>query len=266
MGQVMNTEGPDDEVPTRSIIIRRKTNHYLVVERSGRLLFDMILPPDVPQNDSNLAEAREQFGRLFDFPLPEPVVWPDAEPPENIFFAGSVAASALEHDNLMISSSLRAQSGRRTWTSTLAGLGKLTLLAGVIWLALTLIQDNRTRQHLAALELQLDEERPRVEVLETEFNAIRESNQTRAGNTEILLVISSLRSQIQKPIYVEHFSYVQGRGVTLRGGAPSSSHVLEMTEKLSADPLWEGLRVMQLRTERVNAKDQVHFVVEGQLR
>ena len=266
VGQVREAEGVDDEGEPRCILIKRKTSCYLVVEQSGRLLFDMVLPLNVLQDGSLLAEARDKFESLFDLPLPNFVVWPDAEAPENAFFAAAVGASALERDKLMISSKLHSRAGRRNWLVTLAGLGKLILLTGLVWLALTLVQDHRTRQHLAALEKQLEEESPRVQVLEKEFNAIRESTRARAGNTEILLVISSLRSEIKKPIFVEHFSYVQGRGVTLRGAAPTSSHVLEMTEKLTADPLWEGLRVMQLRTERVNTTEQVHFVVEGQLR
>lgn len=266
VGQVMDAENPVEETQARSIVIKRSSNYYLVVERSGRLLFDMLLPVNDAPEGSAMAEAREQFQGHFDFPLPDPVIWPDAEAPQNIFFAGSVAATGLEHDNLMISRDLRAKAGRRTWLGTLAGIGKLAVLGSLIWFTLTLVQDHRTRQHLAALNERLAEESTQVAVLEAEFNAIRESTRTRAGNTEILLVISSLRSQVKKPIYIEHFSYVQGRGVTLRGGAPASSHVLEMTEKLSADPLWLGLRVMQLRTERVNSADQVHFVVEGQLR
>ena len=70
---------------------------------------------------------------------------------------------------------------------------------------------------------------------------------------------------MKSPIYLENMDYVKGRGITLRGGAPSSSDVLEMTETLADDPLWRGLRVMQLRSEKFNGTDRVHFVVEGQL-
>jgi hypothetical protein len=39
-----------------------------------------------------------------------------------------------------------------------------------------------------------------------------------------------------------------------------------MMERLANDPLWRSLRVMQLRSEKIDGVDRVHFVVEGSLK
>ena len=145
-------------------------------------------------------------------------------------------------------------------------MGKLAALAVVLWLVFTLIHDRQVRGYLSGLEDQIAQDQEQVATLEREFQAIRESFRSRVGNTEILQVLTSLRRQVKSPIYIEHLSYIDGGGVTLRGAAPTSAHVLEMTDALSGDPLWQGLRVVQLRTGSYAGTEMVHFVIEGQLR
>jgi hypothetical protein len=280
---------PEDgaDSPARSIIIRGQEKHYLVVERDGRLLFDMLLPATVlpgegaaaafgssgPMvDDRGLVEARLKFQEVLEFSLPRPEVWPDNLPAtgnENgngFFFAASVAASGLERDRLMASPDMNDRTSRRTWLDTLGRVGRLAALAAVLWLVFALIQDRQMRGYLGGLEEQIAQEQEQVTVLEREFQAIRESFRSRVGNTEILQVVTSLRRQVRSPIYIEHLDYVDGGGVTLRGAAPTSAHVLEMTDALAADPLWQGLRVVQLRTGSYAGTEMVHFVIEGQLR
>jgi hypothetical protein len=157
------------------------------------------------------------------------------------------------------------RTSRRTWLDTLGRVGRLAALAAVLWLVFALIQDRQMRGYLGGLEEQIAQEQEQVTVLEREFQAIRESFRSRVGNTEILQVVTSLRRQVRSPIYIEHLDYVDGGGVTLRGAAPTSAHVLEMTDALAADPLWQGLRVVQLRTGSYAGTEMVHFVIEGQL-
>ena len=126
-------------------------------------------------------------------------------------------------------------------------------------------EHDQTRQYLATLERQFAEHAPRVAVLEMEYDAIRENNRERATSTEIIQALASLRRHVNSSVYLEHLNYVQGRGITLRGRAPASASVLEMTEQLATDPLWHSLRVVQLRSEQLDGVDQVHFVVEGRL-
>jgi Tfp pilus assembly protein PilN len=146
-----------------------------------------------------------------------------------------------------------------------AGLARLGLAAALIWVALTAWEDSRSRRHLAMLEGELASQAATVAVLETEYTAIRESSLERAAGTRALLALASLRRHVEPPIYLEHLNYVQGQGVTLRGGAPGNEQVLEMMERLATDPLWRSLRVMQLRSEKTDGVDRVHFVVEGRL-
>ncbi len=267
IGQVGHGEDPEDEKEPRCVIIRGEENHYLVVEHMGRLLFDTSVPTfQLLENG-----IRTEFENLLGFPLPNPEIWPDAlQSAENFdsekfFFAASVAAAGLEHPRLMVPRELQRSSRRRVAMGALAGLGRLAVLSILIWLVFTVVADTRTRRYLDVLEQQLADDGVRVETLQMEYNAIRESNKDRTGNAEILQVMSSLRSNVKAPIFLVHLNYVQGRGITLRGRAPASSNVLEMTEKLEADPLWKGLRVMQLRSEKREGVKQVHFVVEGQL-
>ena len=279
IGQVTDRQDPAEEPDARSIIIRSDGGLHLVVESSGHLLFDMILPPPVGQttqpldrDDPKLTHARREFDDLLGFPLPEPEIWPDAlESDENLerekpFFAASVAAAGLGHDRLMMPLEMQQRTRRRMALGTLAKLGRLGVLAALLWLVLTVYEDGRTRRYLTALEQQVTEEALRVEDLEMEYNAIRENNRQRAGSTEILQVLASLRRYVKAPIQLAHLNYVQGRGVTLRGAAPTSVKVLEMTEQLETDPLWQGLRVMQLRSEKRDGASQVQFVVEGRLK
>lgn len=273
MEQVGGGDSPSDESGARSIIVRTDGAHYLVVGRSGQLLFDKILAPTASMDwdGPDLAEAREEFAEHLGFPLPPPAIWPDAiaphgeDEPEELFFAACVAAVGLGRDCLMMSRNMRQLTRRRTALGVLADLGRLGILVVLVWLASAIYLDGQTRRHLNGLERQLAEEASRVEVLETEYNAIRESSRERAGSTEILQVLDSLRRHVKDPVHLVHVNYVRDRGVTLRGVAPFSAQVLEMTEQLAADRLWQGLRVMQLRSERTNGTDQVHFTVEGRL-
>ncbi len=276
--QVRGREHQADEPQARSVIIRSNGTPHMVVERSGQLLFDMVFPRSanlinepLDWDGPGFAEARREFEALLGFPLPKPEIWPDALrsdenfDQEKFFFAASVAAAGLGHERLMMPPELKQRTRRRSALGALANLGRLGALAAVIWLVLAVIEDGRTRRYMAGLELQLMEEAARVEVLEMEYNAIRDNNRERVGSTEILQILASLRRHVKAPIQLVHLNYVQGRGVTLRGGAPASINVLEMTEQLAADPLWQGLRVMQLRSEKRDGADQVHFVVEGRL-
>ena len=154
---------------------------------------------------------------------------------------------------------------RRVFLKTLAVLGRLSLIAALAWVAFVMIEDRQALNYLDGLNRQISEERPGIETLESELKAIREDSRERAEHAQILRAMASLRRNLKKPIYLEHLNYVHGRGITLRGGAPSSRLVLEMTDKLAMDPLWKGLRVTQLRSEEVNRVNQVHFVIEGQL-
>jgi len=266
-GQVGRGGDTEGEAEPRCVIIRGEGRHYIVVEQGGRLLFDAACVTSIPLENG----IRMEFENLLGFPLPEPEIWPDAlvfdegAGREQFFFAASVAAAGLEHPRLMISRELQQHSRRRTALGLLAGLGRLAALFALVWLVFAVVEDSRARNYLAALEQQLADDGVRVETLQVEYNAIRESNRDRTGNAEILQVMSSLRRHVEAPIFLLHLNYVQGRGVTLRGRAPASSNVLEMTEKLETDPLWTGLRVMQLRSEKRQGAQQVHFVVEGQL-
>ncbi len=277
--QVTGRQDPAEEPEARSIIIRTDEAFHLVVESSGQLLFDLLFPLSPFQTLESLdwegpgfAEARKEFEDLLGFPLPKPEVWPDALEsdenlePEKLFFAASVAAVGLGHDRLMMPREMQQRTRRRMALGTLAKLGRLGALAALLWLVFTLYEDGQTRRYLAALEQQVAEETIRVEDLEMEYNAIRENNRQRAGNNEILQVLASLRRNVKPPIQLAHLNYVQGRGVTLRGVAPASVKVLEMTEQLETDPLWQGLRVMQLRSEKRDGVNQVQFVVEGRLK
>ncbi len=277
--------GPDDGDDATSVLIRNHGGPHLIVERSGRLLFDTVLPPSVvlpllgaadsalylDWEGPGLAEARDEFESLLGFPLPTPQIWPDVLPcsentgPAKFFFAASVATAGLDHERLMMPPELRQRTRRRSALKAAAGLGRLVALAALVWLVFAVYADGHTRRYLAELDRQIVAEASRVEVLEMEYDAIRENNRARAGSTEILQILTSRRLHVTAPVHLANLNYIQGRGVTLRGGAPASSHVLEMTEKLAADPLWEGLRVMQLRSEKLNGVDHVHFVVEGRL-
>lgn len=283
----VHADDPQTEAPARSIIIRGDEGHYLVVEKAGRLLFDLLLPSGVlseggaaaafgnagPRLDERqLKEARLQFQELLDFSLPPPAIWPDNLPAGNggdgagFFYAGSVAACGLESPALMTSPEIDQRFRRRTWRGAGLRLGRLAALACFLWLVFTVVGDTQTRRYLDRLEGQIAQEQERVAVLESEFQAVREKSRVRVGNTEILQVVDSLRRHVAAPLYLESLNYVQGGSVTLRGGAPTSAQVLEMTDQLGSDPLWQGLRVVQLRTGSVGGAEQVHFVVEGQLR
>lgn len=204
-----------------------------------------------------------------DHPVPE--VQPDAKriSEEGVDtesnFAASVAVVGLGARRLMIPRELGRRSRRRTGVSFLAGLGRLAILAAMVWLAFAVVEDSRDRLYLEKMEQKIIADGAQVEALQMEYNAVRESNRGPSGNPEVLQVLTSLRGQVQSPIFLSHMNYVQGRGVTLRGKAPASSHVLEMTEMLEVDPLWKSLRVMQLRSEKNGDGTKVHFVVEGQL-
>ena len=279
IGQVTGRQDPAEVPEARSIIIRTDEAFHLVVESSGQLLFDQLFPlskfqtlESLEWDGSGFAEPRREFEDLLGFPLPKPEVWPDAlesdenPEPEKLFFAASVAAAGLGHERLMMPLEMQHRTRRRMALGTLAKLGRLGALAAMLWLIFTVYEDGQTRRYLAALEQQVTEEAVRVEDLEKEYKAIRENNRQRAGSTEILQVLASLRSHVKAPIQLAHMNYVQERGVTLRGVAPSSVKVLEMTEKLETDSLWQGLRVMQLRSEKRDGVNQVQFVVEGRLK
>ncbi len=279
IGQVTGRQDPSEEPEARSIIIRTDEAFHLVVEGSGQLLFEQLFPLSNFQTLESLdwdgpgfAETRKEFGDLLGFSLPKPEVWPDVLEsdenlePEKLFFAASVAAAGLGHERLMMPLELNQRTRRRMALGTLAKLGRLGALAVLLWLVFTVYEDGQTRQYLAALEQQVTEDAIRVEDLEIEYNAIRENNRQRAGSNEVLQVMASLRRHVKAPIQLAHLNYVQGRGVTLRGVAPSSVKVLEMTEQLETDPLWQGLRVMQLRSEKRDGANQVQFVVEGRLK
>lgn len=284
--QVRPDGDPDLDQPARSIIIRGDDGHYLVVEKAGHLLFDLLLPagvlsesgaaafgPGGPRLDERgLKEARLQFQELLDFSLPVPEIWPDNLPAgggadgAGFFYAGSVAACGLERPALMASPEVAARFRRRSWQGAGLRLGRLAALSFLLWMVLTLAGDGRTRSYLDRLETRIAQEQERVVVLEREFQAVRDKSRVRVGNTQVLQVLDSLRRHVPAPLYLESLNYVQGGSVTLRGGAPTSAQVLEMTDRLAADPLWQGLRVVQLRTGSVAGAEQVHFVVEGQLR
>ncbi len=282
LGQVDDQAGA--ATTARSILIRSDNTPLLVVAQAGQLLFDLTLPDSAcpaeevapgtcPPNwdGPEFSEARSTFAELLGFPLPQPEVWPDALLAEGKFkaekfcFAASVAAAGLGHDRLLMPTAWRQRSRRRTALGTLAGLGRLAALVAAIWLAFAVYETGRMRHYLAALEHDLASESGRVEILERERAAIRENTRERAGSTEILRVMDSLRRHVKAPIYLAHLNYVQGSGVTLRGGAPASGHVLEMTDQLATDPLWQGLRVTQLRSEKVRGTERTQFVIEGQL-
>lgn len=287
MGRVWDPHYPSDEFGTRSIIIKSARAHLLIVERSGQLLFDTILPLSAchePKGESAEGETstldwdgpgfdavREEFESLLGSPLPKPAIWPDALlankdfDQEEFFFAASVAATGLGHERLLIPPKLQQRVRRRTVRRILTNLSRLGIFAALVWVILAVFEDLSMRQYLDKLEQQIVEEAPLVQGLQMEYNEIQENRKELKDNTEILQVLESLRFQVKAPIYLAHLNYVPGRGVTLRGGAPSSTHVLEMTDQLSKDPLWHWLRVMQLQTEKRDGVDQVNFVVEGQL-
>ncbi|MBU8869874.1 MAG: hypothetical protein KOO60_03255 [Gemmatimonadales bacterium] len=277
--------GPDEDQP-QSVIVRDDSGPYLVVQKSGKLLFDAKLAPAtlhdpgdsteyenclIDWDSPTFVELRKKFEDLLGFPLPEPVIWPDAlehqpeKGKESFFFSASIAASGIEQERLLVPEILLKKNPRRVFLRTFAVLGRLSLVAALAWLAFMMFEDHQISGYLNVLNQQIRQEQPGIENLEVEFNAIRENSRERAENVEILRALTSLRRNLKAPIFLEHLSYVQGRGITLRGGASASSQVLEMTDLLAMDPLWQELRVTQLRSEQASGVERVHFVVEGQL-
>jgi len=273
LGLVGGTGIAGDEPVNQTFVIQREGAPYLVVEREGQLLYDEILPAgdSLDWDGPAVAGVRQSFEDLYGVPLARPQAWLGTGPVDGAgygsdnSFAAAVAAIGLDCPRALLPPARLRQSRRRTFLRAAAGLARLGVVAAVIWLAFTVFAEGRTRRHLDDLERQLAEQAPRVAVLEAESAAIRESRGERAAGTEILQAVASLRRHVKAPIHLEHLNYVQGRGLTLRGGAPANADVLEMLEQLSTDPLWRSLRVMQLRSETVGGADRVHFIVEGRM-
>lgn len=287
----MSQFGHEPDNRAHSIVIRGEDAPLLlVVAQAGQLLFDLELPHAacpapaesgqgnpadkwaVKWEGPEFAAARSAFQDTLGFALPEPDIWPDAlsdtdEIEQQEFcFAASVAAAGLGHDRLLLPPDRVHRSRRQTALGTLTGLGRLGAFVVVIWLGLLAYESSQTHQYLATLQQQLTTEALRVENLQMEYDAIREDSRKQTGNTEILLVMDSLRRHVKAPVHLAHLNYVQDSGVTLRGVAPAGSHVLAMMDELATDPLWQGLRVVQLRSEKVRGADQTQFVVEGHLK
>lgn len=262
----------------QSFVIHLEGAPYLIVARGGQLLFDTILPvmtaadaDGVARDGPALEEASRRFTELFDAPLPPPHHCAasaggalDGGRVEHRF-AAAVAAGGLAGGGALLPPSAQRRCRRRTMRDAAAGLARLGLTVALIWLALASWELDQSRRYLAVMEGELATQAATVAVLENEYAAIRDSSRERVAGTRILRVLDSLQSHVRPPIFLENLDYVQGQGVTLRGGAPANDSVLEMMERLASDPLWRGLRVMQLRSERIDGADRIHFVVEGRL-
>jgi hypothetical protein len=274
--------GEADEPVSHSFVIQVDGAPYLIVERGGQLLFDMMLPgvpgagaaspsgrADALPEDGGLAAARERYAELFGEEMPPPRRWSvegDGDGSSDEIrrrFATAVAAEGMKSERSLLPPSYRRRCRRRTLRDAAGGLARLGLVAAVIWMALAAWQDVLERRYLASLEAEIAEQAAAVAVLEQEHAAIRESNRERTAGTGVLQALTSLRQHVRPPIYIEHVNYVESQGVTLRGGAPGNDAVLEMMERLAGDPLWRNLRVMQLRSEAVDGADRIHFVIEG---
>lgn len=283
----------DDAGSATAILVRGDTEHHLVVHRDGLVLHDAMIEASsrsfvagaldldlelpLPQWDGpQLHEAREEFAARLGFAMPRFDVWPDdlqAEagdetqtgPDAEVCFAASVAACALEHPLSMLPAQLRKRSRGRTMSRTLGVLARLAVIAALAWLALVMVEDRRAGQYLAGLQARISEQETEVGELETQFDAVREHSREQTHQADIQRALASLRLHLDKPIFLESVTYSRGRGITLRGAAPTSAQVFAMTDKLGQDPLWQSLRVTQLRSEPSAGGERVHFVVEGLL-
>lgn len=286
-----------------SVLVRGDTEHHLIVHRDGVVLHDgMIEAPSrsfvagaldldieipLPAWDGpELSEAREEFAARHGFAMPRFVAWPDEleaealerDGPEDedgeetdvaertgVCFAASVAACALEQPLSMLPQQLRRRNRGRTMSRTLGVLARLAVIAALAWLALMMIEDRRLGHYLAGLETRIVAQEAEVGELETQLGAVREHSREQTHQAAIQRALASLRQRLDKPIYLESVTYSRGRGITLRGAAPTSEQVFAMTDQLAQDPLWQSLRVTQLRSEQSAGGERVHFVVEGQL-
>ncbi|MFO7608614.1 MAG: PilN domain-containing protein [Candidatus Krumholzibacteriia bacterium] len=179
--------------------------------------------------------------------------------------AAAAAAGGLARRRTLLPPAARRRCRRRLVVGLAATLGRLGAVAAVVWLVLAVQGAERSRRQLADLETLLAEQAPVVAVLEAQQEAIRKSSSARAAGTGVLKVIGSLRRQVPAAIHLEHLDWVEGRGVTLRGIGPANAAVLELADRLAADPLWRGVRVTQLRSEPVGDVEKVHFVMEARL-
>lgn len=265
-----------------SFVVPSQGAACLLVTRAGDLLFDASLPEAAP--DGRVDEASVSaivgsetwngldaaYGELFDAPLPQPRLWiPEDEEGQRrdwLHLASAVATTGLErHRSLMPPARDRANR-RRLMISGLTDLMQIVVAGLLLVLAAFLYEDVQDRERLGAIEDELAAQAGRVAVLRRETRAIRDFEARGAGDQSVVGVIESLRRNVPARIYLDHLEYADGGIVTLRGGAPATASVLAMTDGLSVDPTWEGLRVVQLRSEPGGDEHPVHFVLEGRLR
>jgi hypothetical protein len=274
-------EDAGDEPVCHSFVIQLDGAPYLIVEHGGELLFDMILdprdrrvpggPPAGSQGGPDLAEAERRFSELFGLSLPPPQPGPPTGPGGAgvhetwARFAAAVAEAAADPRCILLPPAVRRAGRIRLARRTAGRLARLALVTAACWAALAAWDGQRTRTRLETLQAELSAGAAEALVLETEWAAVGAAERDRAGRAPVLAAVESLRRHVAPPVNLEHLEFVQGHGVTLRGGAPANEHVLAMMEKLAADPVWSSLRVVQLRSAANDGDNRVGFVIEGRL-
>ncbi len=179
--------------------------------------------------------------------------------------AASVEAYGLARRRSLLPPSQARRCRRRLAWDAAVRTGGVLLVAALVWLAAGVQGAVSDRARLEDLRSVIAERAAAVAELDRQHAAIRESERLGHGGAEILQVLDTLRRRVERPTHLDHLDYVAGRGVTLRGQAATSSAVLEMGERLSEAPAWRGLRVTELRSERVDGTEMVHFVIEARM-
>ena len=270
-----------DEPVTSSFVVPSEGAACLLVTRGGELLYDAPLPECAPAGwpdggtVSDPAQAaswkaiegayRELFGR----PLPPPRTWHPGEDDDGersrIHLAAAVATVGLERHRALMPPERDGANRRRLLISGLRDVFQIVVVSLLVVLSVFLYQDARDCDHLDALERELAGQAERVATLRREAEAVRDFERG-TNEASVLAALRSLRRNVPSPIALDHLDYDDARVVTLRGGAPGTRPVLEMADVLAADPLWDGVRVVQLRSQPDGGRAPVHFVLEGRLR
>ena len=271
---------PDGGPVDLSFVIPGEGAFRLVVTRGADLLYDNVVTDAEPILTSRegvstwnpasvqLATAAAEFERLFEAPLPLPSRIDDegCEPTEDLRFAAAVAVVGLERHRAMMPPERHRANRRRLLLTGLVDVGLLLVIAALVGLAFLTADTVRDREHLETIERRLDAQQARVDDLERKAETIREHERSASDDRTALRVLESLRRDVRPDVVLAHLEYSKGRVVTLRGAAPETGAVLDMTETLGSDATWLDLRVVQLQARPGNGSHPVHFVVEGRVR